>query len=305
MLTGNSGRPPGCSLVILNTCTGNGITWLVLEPLDCASLAAFFLVPGRASATNIWFNCDLNVSVPLTLSANNAYVVVTGQLAVNRTFTITDPRKVYVGGRASGNRVGLDLTGSTSVLNMNMGAASACSGRTGPGHANRLVVGNGSIKVASGSTVHICQSFSYLASGYDKVPANDGANPCSSCGNYTGTIDVSSGSSLDLSAANEITGRRPDATELITSPLEDLALWTEAGGNTNGLAGGASTKLRGVFFLPNADSFNLSGGGSLPIDLSAQFVSTSLKVTGGATVNLVPNPEDSIAVTIYMTVLVR
>jgi len=43
----------------------------------------------------------------------------------------------------------------------------------------------------------------------------------------------------------------------------------------------------------------------LPIDLSAQFVSTSLKVTGGATVNLVPNPEDSVAATVYTTLLVR
>lgn len=90
-----------------------------------------------------------------------------------------------------------------------------------------------------------------------------------------------------------------------TYPFEDLGLWLEAGGNANGLTGGASTKLRGVFFLPNADAFNLAGGGSLPIDLSAQFVSTSLKVTGGATVNLVPNPEDSIPVTIYTTLLVR
>jgi hypothetical protein len=58
-------------------------------------------------------------------------------------------------------------------------------------------------------------------------------------------------------------------------------------------------------FMPNADSFNLAGGGSLPVELSAQFVSTSLKVTGGATVNLVPNPTDSIPVSIYTTLLVR
>jgi len=306
VLTGNSGRPPGCASVVLNACTGNGVTWLVLEPVDCTSLAVFFLVPGRTSAPNIWFHCDLNVSLPLTLSAANTYVVVTGQLAVNSAFTIADPRKVYVGGRATGNKVGLDLTGSSSVFTMNMGAAASCSGRTDPGHANRFVVGNGSLKAASGSTVHICQSFTYLASGYDKVPTSNGTNPCSSCTNYTGTIDVSSGSFVDMSAPNEITGRLPDATELATTNLyEDLGMWTEAGGNTNGMAGSSSTKIRGIFFLPNADSFNLAGGGSLPIDLSAQFVSTSLKVTGGATVNLVPNPEDSVVATIYTTLLVR
>jgi hypothetical protein len=307
VLTGNSGRPPGCASVLLNACTGNGVTWLVLQQSDCNGLAAFFLIPGRTAAQNIWFHCDLNVNIPLTLSAANAYIVVTGQLAVNSTFTVSDPRKVYVGGQATGNKVGLDLSGSASILNMNAGGASSCSARTGPGHANRLVVGNGSAKVGAGATVRICQTFTYLASGYDKTPGTDGTTLCTSpCSNYTGTISVSSGSFVDLSAANEITGRLPDATELATAnPFEDLALWTEAGGNTNGMAGGSATKMTGVFFLPNADSFTLSGGGALPIDLSAQFVADTMQVTGGATVNLVPNPEDSIPVTIYTVLLVR
>jgi hypothetical protein len=305
VLTGTSGLPPGCASVSQNSCTGNGLTWLVVEPADCTSLGTFFAVAGRTSAQNIWFNCDLNVSSPLTLSAANAYIVVKGQLAVNSSFTITDPRKVYVGGRASGNDIGLDLTSPTGVLNMNVGAASTCSGRNGAGYSNRLVVGKGSVKVGSGFTVRLCQTFTLLASGYDKVPTTDGTLPCSTC-SYTGTINISSGSTVDLSAPNEITGRLPADSELATTnKFEDLGLWVEAGGGGNGLAGGASTKLAGVFFLPNADPFVLTGGGSLPIELSAQFVSTSLKVSGGATLNLVPNPEDSIPVRIPDFLLVR
>jgi hypothetical protein len=306
VITGNSGRPPGCTVVLLNTCTGNGVTWLVLQPLDCNTLPVFFAVPGRTSEKNIWFNCNLNVSSALTLTGSNANIVVTGQLSVSGTFTIADPRKVYVGGQSTGPKVGLDL-GSGGILHLNMGGAATCADRTEPGHSNRLVVGHGSIKVGSGGSARMCQTFTYIASGYDKVPASNGANPCySPCNTYTGTISISSGGFVDLSAPNEITGRLPDATELATTnPFEDLALWTEAGGSSNGMAGGAATKLRGVFFMPNANAFNLAGGGSLPIDLSAQFVSTSLKVTGGATVNLVPNPEDSIPVTIYTVLLVR
>ena len=309
MLTGNGGLPPGCISVDLltSTCIGNGITWLVVQPLDCGTLGTFFADLTRALSQHIWFNCDLNVSSSLTLSAADAVVVVTGQLSVSSTFTITDPRKVYVGGRDSGNKIGLDLSSPSGVLKINMGTASACSGRTGPGHANKLVVGKGSVKVGSGFTVRLCQTFTYLASGYDKVPASDGTRPCTTpCSGYLGTINISSGSTVDLSAPNEITGRLPADAELATTnPFEDLGLWVEAGGTANGLAGGASTKLAGVFFLPNADPFSLTGGGSLPIDLSAQFVSTSLKVSGGATVNLVPNPEDSIPVRIYTTLLVR
>ena len=298
--------PPGCTSVnlVTSTCNGsNGLTWLVVS--DCGALTTFFnAVLGRTSAQNIWFRCDLNVTTPLTLTAANSFIVVTGQLAVNSTFTITDPRKVFIGGRSTGNKIGLDLTGS-GTLNINTGGAAACSGRTDPGHPNRLVVGHGSLKVGSGFTARMCQTFTYLASGYDKVPTVNGTNPCL-CNSYSGTIEVISGATVDLSAPNEITGRLPTAAELAaTNPFEDLGLWVEAGGGTNGLTGGAATKLRGVFFLPNADPFTLAGGGTLPIELSAQFVRTTLKETGGATVNLVPNPEDSIPVSIYTTLLVR
>ncbi|MGI8806338.1 MAG: pilus assembly protein TadG-related protein [Acidimicrobiales bacterium] len=306
-LTGNGNRPPGCASVIANACTGTDGSWIVLQQAQCDNLTLFAVTkPLWNTAQNIFFNCDLTVSTPVVLSAADAYVVITGKLAVNSVFTITDPRKVYVGGEAGGNKVGLDV-GSGGILSVNMGAAPTCSLRTGVGRANRFVLGNGRLKAGSGAAVKLCQTFTFLASGYDKVPDTDGDPPCDSpCGTYTGTIEVTSGASVDLSAANEINGRLPDAAELATTnPFEDLGLWTEAGGATNGLTGGALTQLTGVFFLPNAEPFSLSGGGALPIALSAQFVSTTLKVTGNGKVDLVPNPEDSIPVTIYTTLLVR
>lgn len=306
VIDGNGGKPPGCGAVVLNQCTGNGRTWLVLQPLDCSSLAVFFAVPGRSQAQNVWFNCDLNVNAPVTLAAPSSFVVVTGQLTVREPFTITDPRKVYVGGRASGNKVGVDVSGGT--FSVNPGSAAACSGRVGPGSTTRMVLGNGSFKVASGATVRLCQTFVDLASGFAKVPSTDGTPPCqtAACIGYTGTISVSSGSLLDWSAPNEITGRLPSAVELATTnQFEDLALWTEAGGNSHGITGNGSTRMSGAFFLPNADSFNLAGGGSLPVYLSAQFIATTMKVTGGATVSLVPNPLDSIPTAVYNTLLVR
>lgn len=314
VLTGNGGRPPGCQAVVNNSCTANGLTWLVLETrsgndsdCDATHLAPFFLVPGRTSAPNIWFGCDLDVATPLTLGAANSYIVVTGQLSVKSVFTISDPRKLYVGGRVDGNKIGLDLSSPTGALNVNNGLSPTCAGRTGAGYANEFVLGNGTYKVGSGFTVRMCQTFSLLASGFGKVPATDGTFPCkSACAAYTSTIEISSGSVADLSAPNEITGRLPDIIELTTTnPFEDLGLWAEAGGGTNGIAGGGVSNFRGVFFLPNAAPFTLTGGGASNIDLSAQFVAATMKVTGNATVNLVPNPDDSIPVTIYTTLLVR
>jgi len=310
MLAGSSPYPPGCAAntVVDGMCTGNGNTpWLVVSDCSSTALTLLNLDLVKRASQNVWFRCSLNVAVPLTLSGSNAYIVVTGMLTVNSIFTLDDPRKVYVGGTDAGNKIGLELTGS-GTLNMNTGGAIACSGRAGTDIANRLVVGKGSLRVGAGFTVRLCHTFTYLASGYDKVPAADGTVPCltTACGNYSGTISISSGANVDMSAPNQITGRLPSAAELAnTNPFEDLVMWTEAGGNSNTMAGGASTNLTGVFFLPNAKDFNLTGGGSLPIRLSAQFVSTTLKVTGNATINLVPNPEDSIPVTIYTTLLVR
>jgi hypothetical protein len=309
MLNATNPYPPGCLTTSvpggIGTCIGLGVTWLVVEGCGSTIQTTLNLDLVRRAFSHIWFRCDLGVSVPLTLSGAGSFIVVTGQLGVSSNFTITDPRKVYVGGRATGNVIGMDLSGGT--LNMNTGGAATCAARTGAGHANRLVVGKGSFKAGSGATVRMCQTFIYMASGYDKVPATDGTFPCASpCSGYSGTMSISSGAVSDLSAPNEITGRLPTAAELAaTNPFEDLGLWTEAGGNTNGMAGGASTSLTGVFFLPNAASFSLTGGGSLPIRLSAQFVTTRLSVTGNATINLVPNPEDSIPVRIYTTLLVR
>jgi hypothetical protein len=310
ILTGNAGRPPGCASVTANACTGNGVNWLVLQQSDCNSLATFFLVPGRSTATNIWFNCNLNVTTPLILSAADSYIAITGQLAVNSVFTISDARQLYVGGQSTGSKVGLDITGATSIFNLNVGTRATCAARAGdePKHVVRMVVGTGSLKVGSGATIHMCQTFLDLASGYGKVPATDGTPPCqtATCGNYTGTVAISSGGFVDWSAPNEITDRLPSVSELTTTnQFEDLALWTEAGGNTNSITGGGNTSMAGAFFMPNADAFNLAGNGAFPVYLSAQFIATSMKVTGGATVNLVPNPLDSIPTSVYNTLLVR
>lgn len=310
VLTGNSGRPPGCATVTANACTGNGITWLVLQQTDCNSLATFFLVPGRSSATNIWFDCNLNVTTPLTLSAAGSNIAITGQLAVNSVFTISDARQLFIGGQSTGSKVGLDISGTTSVFNLNLGSRATCAGRAGdePNHVVRMVVGNGSLKVGSSATMHMCQTFADLASGYGKLPTTDGTPPCqtATCASYSGTISISSGGFVDWSAPNEITDRLPSAAELTTTnQFEDLALWTEAGGNTNSISGGGNTSMAGAFFMPNADAFSLAGNGALPVYLSAQFIATSMKVTGGATVNLVPNPLDSIPTSVYNTLLVR
>jgi len=311
VLTGNSGRPPGCATVTANACTANGRTWLVLQQSDCNSYLTFFsavLHPTRALAQNIWFNCDLTVSgaVPLVLAGIDSYVVVTGALSVSNTFSITDPRTVFLGGTASGNARGLEI-GNGGNLNINNPVPGVnCVLQPPLIKTTRLVVGKGSLYMTSSAVAHLCQTFGYLASGYGKVPATSGTAPCSNpCSGYSGQLKIGSGASVDWIAPNQITDRRPTAEEIL-SPyrFEDLGLWTEAGG-AQSMNGGGIGHMTGVYFLGNADAFTLTGGSGANVVLSAQFISRRMKVAGGATINLVLNPVDSVPVIVYQMALVR
>ena len=63
--------------------------------------------------------------------------------------------------------------------------------------------------------------------------------------------------------------------------------------------------MGGVYFLGNADAFTLAGNAGANVSLSAQFISRTLKVTGGAVVNLVPDPFDIVPLTVPQRTLVR
>ena len=324
-----STKPPNCGAVDLTRhCTdgatqgpGTG-TWLVESgSSECGSILNTVVID-----QNIWLNCDFGVNNPTTFSAASSFVVITGQLSASDSFTITDPRAVFVGGKSTGNNRGVDLTNG-SHLHINQGARADCSGRqsdegaapppptpvgSGAGPVATFVVGNGSFNASSGADAHICQTMVYLASGFDKVPTTDNTAPCPTtdnaalCAGYLGKLSIASGSTIDWSAPNQIRGRQPTANEIATNnKFEDLAFWTEAGGTGNSLNGGSSTILSGVFFLPNANPFSLSGNGSAPIVLDAQFVCMQLHISGGGTLVLTPNPFDSVPIVTYSFSLVR
>jgi hypothetical protein len=322
MLTNGSvarSLPPGCgSSVTDKYCTGTDGTWVVVQNNDCANnLVTFFSDPSRATSSRVWFDCSLTIDqgVSLTLSGPNSYIMVTGALEVNGSLTITDPRKVYIGNKVNPVRAnGLNLTNPTGVFNVNMGAEANCAARSGPGRANQMFVADGALKVGSGFTARMCQTFTYLASGYEKWPDKNNTVPCitNTCNGYSGKVDISSGAILDLSAPNQINGRYPTVNELTfgaSTRFEDIAMWTEAAGGSAGkMAGGATSAFKGLFFFPNAREFVLTGNtdsNQNPVNLSAQFVMATLKVSGNATVNLAPDPLDSIPMTIYNTLLVR
>jgi hypothetical protein len=107
-----------------------------------------------------------------------------------------------------------------------------------------------------------------------------------SCNGY---VDVNAGGAMDWTAPNKV-GANPQQSDW--NSLEDLALWTEAS-HTSSIGGGASMTITGVFFLPNANPFTISGHGNQTIAANAQFVARKLQVQGQGTLYMRPNPSDS------------
>ena len=319
-ISGNSGMPPGCTSVVANTCTGNGVTWLVLQQADCNALATTFsalLHPTWAAMANIYFNCNLNVAANnsplggLLLTGLNGTIVVTGTLSVSTLFSIADANNIFVGGTQSGSAVGLSL-GNGSNFNVNNPLpGTACPPAAGLPHYTAMVVGNGSFNMSSSAADHLCQTMVYMANGFNNLPSTNGTGPCTCSGtgfaNYTGYVSISSGSQVDWTAPNLIAGARATAQQLATiTPFEGLALWTEAGGNnTNSINGGGNSQMTGVFFMPNANTFTLAGGSGANVYLGAQFIARTMKVTGGGIIDVTLNPFDTVPFVFYDIYLVR
>jgi hypothetical protein len=103
---------------------------------------------------------------------------------------------------------------------------------------------------------------------------------------------------MEWSAPNLVSS---GATQTDWNALEDLTTWTETSGdgqvsNANKIGGGGQMYISGVFFLPNANPFIISGGGLQNNGANAQFIARRLEANGSGTLYLKPNINDSITV---------
>jgi Flp pilus assembly protein TadG len=248
---------------------------------------------GYTSPTPIVFvNCSGGVNYKDFTFLNATTVVFNGDVSVNSGSTLSMPNvtRLYIQGSTA---IGGGLS-SSGTLNVNTGTSGTCATRTTAPSA-RIVVGTGAFTGGAQSSFHLCQTSVLMAneqtSAACAIPVNPvvGAglapydNPCN------GYVDVNAGGAMDWSAPNHVAAGAgaPDWNN-----LEDLALWTEAS-HVSSIGGGASMTLTGVFFLPNANPFVISGHGNQTIAANAQFVARKLQVQGQGTLYMRPDPNDS------------
>ena len=114
-----------------------------------------------------------------------------------------------------------------------------------------------------------------------------------------GYVSVGGGGFMEWTAPNIVS---TTATSTDWNALEDLTFWTEASGTVSGsttnskIGGGGQMYISGVFFLPNANPFVISGGSFQANGANAQFIVRRLSANGQGTLTMRPNPNDAVTI---------
>jgi hypothetical protein len=296
-----------------NTATGSSSGYAVWTPANCGNITV--ATPPTSGgpnalnlATNLFVNCPSGATFKSdTLIANAVNVVFNGKVSVGpgNSLAIPKAQTVYVKGVSLGS--GVDVGGAlalgtyTNTTASNKGSAQICPS-TQPAR-DRLVIMTGALTGGASANFHLCGTAVVMGDGWAgaSCPVPTTPTPVSvepvdnSC---YGSVSVGGGGFMEWTAPNTVGA---GATSTDWGALEDLTLWTESSGTgsgipVNSIGGGGQMYVAGVFFLPNANPFVISGGSFQANGANAQFIVRRLSANGQGTLTMRPNPNDSIVI---------
>jgi hypothetical protein len=140
------------------------------------------------------------------------------------------------------------------------------------------------------------------------VPATVGTAPTTTpCagglgnGQFTqtgGNIDWTAPNALDQTLDTTTGKSIPAAVTAWDDPNgpEDLALWSESATSTSqtyNMNGSGDFHVRGVYMVPNAEPFKLSGGAGMQLT-NAQYIVSSIELNGGTQITMKVDPNSAI-----------
>jgi hypothetical protein len=269
-------------------------TALTAAPVGYTSYNNCNAVPAVVSDTKVWISCN-QFNNAVVFNASVKEIIFTGSVSGSADMTFVEPDFIYVGN-------GLSRTGGT--FRVNSGTSATCNARftADRSKTTKIVVAKGDFKTSGGANLHLCGTTVLMgdATGsnpaHPPIPATDGVDPYDN--NFDGIIALSGGGTLDWTAPNASSVAmewNKTASQPYLDDFEDLAFWTEAS-DSSSLSGGGQNNMVGVFFLPNADPFNMSGNGGQIIESNAQFIVRKLAMAGNGVLRMRPNPNDAISV---------
>lgn len=296
----------GANTVFTSGASGAPAGWTNLVAADpCKPTQAEITAMGMTASSKLYVNCNgkfVGVNTGNTFSAGSIYF--RGWVNPAGSLKLVNAHHVYIGNQeASPNSDAISLgTGSEFQVHTagNTDAAGNCT--TGQSSSKAvLFVRTGQFK-QTGGLLRMCRTTVMMMGGATDgcVPAATGAaptaTPCPATVNGglgTGQF-TQNGGGIDWTAPDTLDATTDSAGYPLTAALtawhdvngvEDLALWTESGtssSTTFGMSGGGLFRVRGVFMVPNAGPFIISGGASLNLT-NAQYVATSIELNGNTT----------------------
>jgi Flp pilus assembly protein TadG len=278
------------------------------------------------AASNLYIDCngkfvgDGDLVIPAGHILFRGWVNPAGELSMPNAQHVyvandTDVRHAFSLGTGSAFRM------NNMALNLN---GSLCSNGQGPGKAT-LFVKTGDIQQSGTSRLQMCRTTVFMMGGSTTgcVPVSVGTAPTAfPCPGINGGL----GTGQFTQTGGDIDWTAPDKYDVMTllngdpdparSPAwsdpdgpEDLALWSESAtnnSNTYNMNGGGVFHVRGVYMVPNADPFQISGGADMNLT-NAQFVAGSISLSGAGThITMSVDPNSGITLpTLKVVGLVR
>jgi hypothetical protein len=288
------------------TATANGYS--IWAPANCGNINVATPPAAQNAATKLFVNCPTGATFKTnTLFTNAVNVIFNGSISIgsNNSLSIPKAQTVYVKGVAGGD--GISVSGAlalgtyTNTTASNTGSASICPATQSA--RDKLVIMAGAFTGGAQANFHMCGTAVVMGDGWTgtscPVPTTPTPTSVEPVDNTChGQVNLGGGGFMEWTAPNIVSS---GATSTDWNALEDLTLWTETSGdgqvsNANKIGGGGQMYISGVFFLPNADPFIISGGGLQNNGANAQFIARRLEANGNGTLYMKPNANDSITV---------
>jgi hypothetical protein len=265
----------------------------VVPPLGYTIYPTCNSVPAVVTEDKVWINCNsFNNAVEFT----SKEIIFNGSISGSADMTFREPDFIYVGN---------GITRSGGILNVNIGSAdpttATCTGRD-RSKTTKLVVARRDFTTSGAASLHLCGTTVLMGDANGSgpnlpaIPATDGVEPYNNP--FNGVISLAGTGVLDWTAPNATSTPmewNQTSSQAYLNNFEDLAFWTEASGSSS-IAGGGQNNMVGVFFLPNANPFNITGRGGQVIESNAQFIVRKLTMGGNGVLKMRPNPNDAISV---------
>jgi hypothetical protein len=296
----------GASTIFTSGASGAPAGFTNLVAADpCKPTQAEINAMGMTATSRLYVNCNgkfVGANTGNTFSAGTIYF--RGWLNPAGSLKLVNAHHVYVGNHGTTPNADAISLGNGSELQTHTSGNTDLTGNCTIGQSSRkavMFVRSGQFK-QTGGLLRMCRTTVLMMGGANDgcVPATSGAAPTSTpclatnnSGLGTGQF-TQNGGGIDWTAPDTLDATTDGAGYPLPAAvtawhdvngMEDLALWTESGtnsSNTYGMAGGGLFQVRGVFMVPNAGPFIISGGASLNLT-NAQYIATSIELNGNTT----------------------